>query len=130
VNQARVLDYFAEYAANGPARIRPDYGYEFVGLQIADEGERPGTVTLRHTAGDHAGEEAVVRAKYVVGCGGAHSTVRHSIGRVPLGDQSFHGWGVMDVLAVSDFPDIRTKCAIQSSHGSILHIPREGGYLF
>ena len=37
----------------------------------------------------------------------------------------------MDVLAVTDFPDIRTKCAIQSgAGGSILLIPREGGYLF
>jgi phenol 2-monooxygenase len=36
----------------------------------------------------------------------------------------------MDTLAVTDFPDIRTKCAIQSVNGSILHIPREGGYLF
>ena len=130
VNQARVLDYFAEYAANGPARIRPDYGHEFVGLEIADEGEYPVTVNLRRTSGDDVGEELVVRAKYVVGCDGAHSAVRNSIGRVPLGDQSFHAWGVMDVLAVTDFPDIRTKCAIQSSHGSILHIPREGGYLF
>src|SRR5690606_16243969 len=32
VNLARVLDYFAEYAANGRARIRTDYGWEFVGL--------------------------------------------------------------------------------------------------
>jgi phenol 2-monooxygenase (NADPH) len=37
----------------------------------------------------------------------------------------------MDVLAVTDFPDIRTKCAIQSHDGgSILLIPREGGHLF
>ena len=37
----------------------------------------------------------------------------------------------MDVLAVTDFPDIRTKCAIQSgTGGSILLIPREGGHLF
>jgi phenol 2-monooxygenase len=41
-----------------------------------------------------------------------------------------HAWAVLDALAVTDFPDIRTKCAIQSAHGSILHIPREGGYLF
>ena len=32
--------------------------------------------------------------------------------------------------AVTDFPDIRTKCAISSKHGNILHIPREGGHLF
>ena len=36
----------------------------------------------------------------------------------------------MDVLAVTDFPDIRFKSLIQSaSDGSILVIPREGGYL-
>jgi phenol 2-monooxygenase len=37
----------------------------------------------------------------------------------------------MDVLAVTDFPDIRCKSLIQSaSEGSALIIPREGGYLF
>ena len=37
----------------------------------------------------------------------------------------------MDVLGVTDFPDIRCKCLIQSAHeGSIIVIPREGGYLF
>jgi FAD binding domain/Phenol hydroxylase, C-terminal dimerisation domain len=37
---------------------------------------------------------------------------------------------VMDVLVVSDFPDIRFKSLIQSAdEGSILIIPREGGYL-
>jgi len=36
----------------------------------------------------------------------------------------------MDVLAVTDFPDIRIKSLIQSAHeGSILLLPREGGYL-
>ncbi len=36
----------------------------------------------------------------------------------------------MDVLAVTDFPDIRFKSLIQSAHeGSIVLIPREGGYL-
>jgi phenol 2-monooxygenase len=36
----------------------------------------------------------------------------------------------MDVLAVTDFPDIRFKSLIQSAnHGSIIVIPREGGYL-
>ncbi len=32
VNQARVLDYFAEFMANSPTRMAPDYGYEFRGL--------------------------------------------------------------------------------------------------
>ncbi len=130
VNQARVLDYFAAYAHNGPARIRPDYGWEFVDLTVEDAGEYPVRVTVRGTAGPQEGSERVIRAKYVVGCDGARSRVRDAIGQVPVGDQAFHAWGVMDVLANSTFPDIRTKCAITSEHGSILHIPREGGFLF
>jgi phenol 2-monooxygenase/3-hydroxybenzoate 4-monooxygenase len=35
----------------------------------------------------------------------------------------------MDLLAVTDFPDIRYKSAVQSAHGNLLVIPREGGYL-
>lgn len=144
VNQARVLDYFAEVAARAPARVTPDYGLEVVGLTVADAAgvtESPGapdggnvpypvTVTLRHTAGPHEGTERTVRARYVIGADGAHSAVRQAIGRKPVGDRANHAWGVMDVLAVTDFPDVRTKCAIQSHDGgSILLIPREGGYL-
>ena len=131
VNQARVLDYFAEAARNAPARLEPDYGYEFVTLDIAGSGEYPVAVTLRRSAGENEGEQRFVRAKYVIGCDGARSRVREAIGRELVGDQANHAWGVMDVLAETDFPDIRTKCAIQSHDGgSILHIPREGNHLF
>ncbi|MER5185662.1 FAD-binding monooxygenase [Streptomyces sp. NPDC002896] len=130
VNQARVLDYFAEAMANSPSRMSPDYGFEFVSLNVTQDVEYPVTVILRRTAGEQAGTERLIRAKYVVGCDGARSAVRSSIGRKLAGDQANQAWAVMDVLAVTDFPDIRTKCAIQSSSGSILHIPREGGHLF
>ncbi|QHC61177.1 FAD-binding monooxygenase [Rathayibacter sp. VKM Ac-2760] len=132
VNQARVLDYFAEVMQFSPTRMSPDYGYDFLGLDVYHEGttDHPVTVTLRRTAGEKAGEEHRVRAAYVVGTDGARSGVRQSIGRTLEGDQAFHAWGVMDILAVTDFPDIRTKCAIQSQAGSILLIPREGGHLF
>ncbi|WP_426986291.1 FAD-binding monooxygenase [Pseudarthrobacter sp. Y6] len=131
VNQARVLDYFAEYMANSPTRMSPDYGFEFRSLSVSDEGEYPVTVTLLQTSGPNEGQERVVHAKYVVGADGARSKVRESIGCTLAGDQANHAWGVMDALAVTDFPDIRTKCAIQSgTGGSILLIPREGGHLF
>jgi phenol 2-monooxygenase len=131
VNQARVLDYFAEFMANSPTRMAPDYGFEFRGLEVGDEGEYPVTVTLGHSTGPNEGQERVVRAKYVVGADGARSKVRDAIGCHLAGDAANHAWGVMDVLAVTDFPDIRTKCAIQSGGGgSILLIPREGGFLF
>lgn len=131
VNQARVLDYFAEVARNSPTRLEPDYGYEFVGLEVAEDGDHPVTVTLRRTAGERLGETRNIKAKYVIGCDGAHSRVREAIGRRFLGEKANHAWGVMDVLAETDFPDIRLKCAIQSHDGgSILHIPREGNHLF
>lgn len=126
INQARVLDYFAEAAAYGPGRIVPDFGYEFIGLEVADAGAYPVRVTVRRASG----EERTVLAKYVVGCDGARSAVRTALGTPLVGQQAMHAWAVLDALAVTDFPDIRTKCAIQTEHGSILHIPREGGYLF
>ncbi|MDQ7878663.1 FAD-dependent monooxygenase [Microbacterium sp. QXD-8] len=142
VNQARVLDYFAEAAAHGPGRIVPDYGVEFVGLTVHDGAgddvgdsagngadAHPVEVRLRYTAGERAGEERTIRAKYVVGSDGARSGVREAIGRRHVGAFAAHAWGVMDVLVNTDFPDWRTKCAINSTAGNILHIPREGGYL-
>ena len=131
VNQARVLDHFAEVMANSPTRMRPDFGLEFRSLEVDQDADYPVTVTLAHTSGDDVGDTRQVRAKYVVGADGARSAVRDAIGCTPKGDKAFHAWGVMDALAVTDFPDIRTKCAIQSgTGGSILLIPREGGYLF
>ncbi|RBP62754.1 phenol 2-monooxygenase [Brevibacterium sanguinis] len=133
VNQARVLDYFAQFALQSPGRIRPDYGIEFVDLTVeeaATDPAHPVRVTVRHTAGNRSGQERTIRAGYVVGCDGARSQVRKSIGRSMFGDQANHAWGVMDVLSNTDFPDIRTKCAIASKHGNILLIPREGGHLF
>jgi phenol 2-monooxygenase len=71
-----------------------------------------------------------VKARYVVGCDGARRVARRCLGRALHGDSANQAWGVMDVLAVTDFPDIRLKAAIQSANeGSVLIIPREGGYL-
>lgn len=130
VNQARVIDYFSEFALNSPARGQVDFGYEFVGLEVDRAADYPVTVTLKCTAGPHEGETRVVRTKYVVGADGARSQVRRSIGGSLRGDQAYHAWGVMDILLNTDFPDIRKKSAIQSHDGgNILLIPREGGHL-
>ncbi len=129
VNQARVLDYFAEAAEHGPGRIVPDYGVEFLGLTVHETGQYPVEVRVRYTAGARAGEERTIHAKFVAGCDGARSAVREAIGRKHIGEAAAHAWGVMDVLVNTDFPDWRIKCAITSHAGSILHIPREGGYL-
>jgi phenol 2-monooxygenase len=117
VNQARMLAYLLEHMERSPSRLVPHYGLRATSVDVDDEGA---TVTF--------GERSV-RARYVVGCDGARSSVRTAIGRELKGDETDERWGVMDVLAVTDFPDVRVKAAINSEHGNILIIPREGGYL-
>ncbi len=127
VNQARLLSTLEDYMHKSPSRLVPDYGWEFVTLTVESAGDHPVLVTLRNMA---TGEPKTVRAKYVVGCDGARSRVRDAIGAVPQGDFANHAWGVVDMLAVTDFPDVRLKAAIQSAdEGNILLIPREGGFL-
>ncbi|ACA21116.1 monooxygenase FAD-binding [Methylobacterium sp. 4-46] len=127
VNQARLLSYLQDYMAKSPTRLVPDFGMDFVTLNVEPEDDHPVVVTLKNVA---TGADTVVRAKYVVGCDGARSRVRDAIGAVPRGDFANHAWGVVDMLAVTDFPDIRIKAAIQSAdEGNILLIPREGGYM-
>ncbi|GAB3633867.1 FAD-binding monooxygenase [Microbacterium shaanxiense] len=126
VNQARVQDYLLGSMQRSATRLSPDYGLEFVGLDVDRGADRPVSVMLRETSTDAV---RTVRAKYVVGCDGARSAVRTAIGHQLRGDAANHAWGVMDILPITDFPDIRLKSAIQSDAGSILLIPREGGHL-
>ena len=133
LNQARIHDCYLDAMRHAPAGLEPDYSRRLLGLEIAEPTTNsPHSVTVRLERCDpaHAGEVEVVRARYVVGCDGARSMVRRSLGRALRGDSANQAWGVMDVLAVSDFPDFRVKAAIQSAtEGSALIIPREGGFL-
>ncbi|KAI5927595.1 phenol hydroxylase [Camillea tinctor] len=80
---------------------------------IAKSKSRPGT-----------GE--VVHAKYVIGCDGARSWTRRSLGFELQGEATDFIWGVMDIIPITDFPDIRMRCAIHSAeNGSLMVIPRE-----
>ncbi|KAK7419247.1 hypothetical protein QQX98_003399 [Neonectria punicea] len=75
---------------------------------------------------DKANTTEVVKAKYVVGADGAHSWVRKEIGLKLEGDSTDYIWGVLDIVPITDFPDIRMRCAIHSAaSGSIMVIPRE-----
>ncbi|ANB11884.1 hypothetical protein AWJ20_109 [Sugiyamaella lignohabitans] len=72
------------------------------------------------------GETEIIHAKYVVGTDGAHSWVRRNLGISMVGESTDYIWGVLDGIPVTDFPDIRCRCAIHSAeHGSIMVIPRE-----
>jgi len=130
LNQARVHDFYLDVMRNSPARLEPHYSRRVVDVVVdRDAADYPVTVRMERTDGAHAGQLETVRARYVVGCDGSRSGVRKSIGRQLAGDSANQAWGVMDVLAVTDFPDIRHKAVAQSTRGNLLVIPREGGYL-
>jgi 2-polyprenyl-6-methoxyphenol hydroxylase-like FAD-dependent oxidoreductase len=130
LNQARVHDFYLERMRNSPSRLEPHYARRFLDVAVDNAAaDYPVTVRMERTDTAHAGEVETVKARYVVGCDGARSGVRRAIGRQLVGDSANQAWGVMDLLAVTDFPDIRYKAAVQSEHGNLLVIPREGGYL-
>lgn len=94
-----------------------------------------------------AGVGETIKAKYVIGCDGAHSWVRKQLGFEMQGEQTDYIWydlprlkslhpyrmltcavyrGVLDIIPITDFPDIRKRCAIHSANsGSMMIIPRE-----
>ena len=136
LNQARVHDFYLETMQRSASRLEPHYSRRLAGLErqpddmAGGDSGHPVTVRFERQDAGHEGEVETIRARYVVGCDGARSGVRQSIGLALIGDSANHAWGVMDVLVVTDFPDIRYKSLIQSaSQGSIVIIPREGGYL-
>jgi phenol 2-monooxygenase (NADPH) len=130
LNQARVHDFYLDVMRNSPAHIEPIYSRRLLDLKTALEGDHPVTVRIERVCEAHKGEVETVRARFVVGTDGARSKVREALGYELKGDSANQAWGVMDVLCVTNFPDIRLKATIHSAdQGSVLIIPREGGYL-
>jgi phenol 2-monooxygenase len=133
INQARVHDFYLDVMRKSATGLEPYYSRRLVDVTTdsgSGDNAYPVTVRLERLDPDHQGQMETVKARYVVGCDGARSTVRKSIGRALYGDSANHAWGVMDVLAVTDFPDVRFKCLIRATAGGMIIIPREGGYLF
>ena len=129
LNQARVHDFFLDVMRNSATRLEPDYSRRVLDVGIDPLADLV-TVRLERLDPGQEGQVETVKARFVVGCDGARSIVRHCLGRALHGDSANQAWGVMDVLAITDFPDIRIKSAIHSANeGSVLIIPREGGYL-
>lgn len=86
------------------------------------------TEDLLSTSQRNADCVEVVKAKYLVGCDGAHSWVRKQLGPeyALVGDSTDYVWAVLDIVPITNFPDIRTRCAIHSENsGSMMIIPRE-----
>ena len=129
LNQARVHDLLLQRMRASPTALTPHYHRRLEDLVLGSDADELARARLAHLGAEGRLEE--VRARYVVGCDGARSAVRGFMGRRLEGDAANQAWGVMDVLAVTDFPDIRYKAVVHSNQGgNLLVIPREGGYLF
>ncbi|KAI5795003.1 FAD binding domain-containing protein [Geopyxis carbonaria] len=126
VHQGMVEGVFIDdLAARG---VSVDRSCVFDSAAIVDESpnaEYP--VEAVYTDLKNSGERRTVRAKYLVGCDGAHSTVRRSMPGVEMkGENTDVFWGVLDGVVDTDFPDLWSKCAISShTSGTILCCPRE-----
>ncbi|MCZ8261904.1 MAG: FAD-binding monooxygenase [Beijerinckiaceae bacterium] len=137
LNQARVQDFFLDVMRKAPARLAPHYSRRLLSLAVDETAASaqlrdayPVTATLERLDPSHEGRTETIRARFVVGCDGARSAVRKAMGLALEGDSANQAWGVMDLLAVTDFPDIRMKALIQSARdGSMVLIPREGGHM-
>ncbi len=135
VNQARLHDLLLEGMENSVAHLVPHYNRRLLELDIdsnltQDLKAYPVTATFERNDASQSAKVETVRAKYVVGCDGARSAVRKNLSINLEGDSANKAWGVMDVLLVTDFPDIRVKSFIQSKdNGAVMLVPREGGYL-
>ncbi|KAG8688805.1 hypothetical protein FRC08_011252 [Ceratobasidium sp. 394] len=62
-------------------------------------------------------QEEIVKAKFVVGCDGAHSWTRAQMGWEMEGEHTDYVWGAVDTIPDTDFPDIRNRVAIHSDNG-------------
>lgn len=144
LNQARVHDFLLDVMRKSPSQMKPDYCRRLLDLKIEPTSDPntgnakntdsnvvyPVSATVERSDPEHDGQKEFVKARYVVGCDGARSTVRTSLSLPARGDSANKAWGVMDLLVVTNFPDIRIKSIIQSaSEGNLLIIPREGGHL-
>ncbi|ETI22150.1 hypothetical protein G647_06223 [Cladophialophora carrionii CBS 160.54] len=89
---------------------------------------RSTVATNRDTAdqGWRPPQEEIIKARYLVGADGGHSWTRDQVGlRLEGGKTKVH-FGVVDIVPITDFPDIRISCSIHSTKtGSTMTFPRE-----
>ncbi|RCK66355.1 Phenol 2-monooxygenase [Candida viswanathii] len=117
------VDVLVKKLCNDAARPE-QYGKVANGLFRAFDGDQE--QFYKDITKDNEDDYELIHAKYVVGSDGAHSWVRKQLGIDMEGEQTDFVWGVLDMVPITNFPDIRSRCAIHSKDsGSVMVIPRE-----
>lgn len=65
-----------------------------------------------------SGSTETIRAKYMIGCDGAHSWTRRQLEFTMEGEQTDLIWGVLDVVPITDFRAISTTNRYSCGTGS------------
>lgn len=60
-------------------------------------------IHVEETSQVNGHSDETIRAKYVIGCDGAHSWVRKQFDIATVGDDSDIIWGVLDIVPITDF---------------------------
>jgi flavin-dependent dehydrogenase len=116
------LRYLTEDEAKPAQSKGSDVGDGLFRSNLADDD----TEDLLANSRQKEGSTETIKAKYLVGCDGAHSWTRKQLGFELEGEPTDYIWGVLDIIPITDFPDVRQRCAIHSaSAGSMMIIPRE-----
>lgn len=135
VNQARLHELLLEGMEESVTHLVPHYSRRLLELDVdsdltQDLDAYPVTAIFERTDAVQSNKVETIKARYVVGTDGGRSAVRSNLSIAMEGDTDSKAWGVMDVLCVTDFPDIRVKSFVQSKdQGAVMIVPREGGYL-
>ncbi|CAE6482403.1 unnamed protein product [Rhizoctonia solani] len=103
-------------------KVEVEQGVFPVEMKVADDGgDYPVTACLQHPDG----KTETVKAKYLLGCDGAHSWVRTQLGIEMVGETSDQVWGVVDAYIDTDFPDVRALTVFDNNGRHAVLIPRE-----
>ncbi|KAJ5814779.1 Monooxygenase FAD-binding [Penicillium riverlandense] len=139
LNQGYVEQNFIDHlCATSDIRVEWNRRAEFLQLMASDEDREAFPVakllsvkqigTDSPNQASHISPDAsqMIRARYLIACDGAHSWTRHKLNVSTDGSDKSTDWGVLDIVPITDFPDIRQACSVQSEpHGSIMTVPRE-----
>ena len=81
--------------------------------QAEEQDAYPITVKVQHPKGQENGRSEcmleTIRARYLLGCDGAHSWTRQQLDFTMEGEQTDFIWGVIDMIPITDFRMLRPE---------------------
>jgi phenol 2-monooxygenase len=98
-----------------------EYHNELLSFSRPDNGQRISVRIKNH----NTGVLETWHTSFILGCDGAESSVRETLGIECDTFDTLNFWAVADVQATTDLPDYRRRCTIRSSHGNCIITPRK-----